>query len=273
MLSALLFGLKWESSGKVSFANSFFKKRFIRIATSLYPFLMVLITLFVVFEIDFKVSDAILNFLFLGWFAKLPGNGHLWFLTVLMLCYVIFFFMSKIWNNRLNKWYVWGILGAITIACVFFVEHYGFPGHAFISLYLCAFGFANASNILKWVAAIPARIIYTLFVILGIIAIYAFLNYDINGWNRAVCVLINNLCGISILLFLLKIPYTKESKIIAFVSGISFELYLVHHGLCHGDLSVIHVFKDSLLANLILFLMISGFFSFLLNKISRVIKD
>ena len=272
VLSALLFGLKWEKSNKEPFHNSFFKKRFVRISSSLYPFLIVLIVLFLIFNIKFRVIDAIFNFLFLGWFAKLPGNGHLWFLTVLMICYILFFFMSKKWNNRLNQWWVWVLLGIIAIFCLFLVENKGLPGHAFITIYLAVFSFANASKIIEWTKKVSLTASIIQFTLLGSIAIYLFLSYDINTWNRAIAVLIGNICGLSLLLLLLRIPYVNENKLITFISGVSFELYLIHHGLCQGDLSVLHL-VNNLFISLLLLLAISFASAFILNKFSSLTKN
>ena len=36
-----------------------------------------------------------MNYLFLGWFAKLPANGHLWFLTILIICYSFFCYSQR----------------------------------------------------------------------------------------------------------------------------------------------------------------------------------
>lgn len=40
--------------------------------------------------VGFSVKDLILNFLMLGWIGKLPGLGHLWFVTMIVACYVLF---------------------------------------------------------------------------------------------------------------------------------------------------------------------------------------
>ena len=40
--------------------------------------------------IEFSLTSFAANMLMVGWFSKLPGLGHLWFVTMIMACYVTF---------------------------------------------------------------------------------------------------------------------------------------------------------------------------------------
>lgn len=108
VLSAFLFGFKWSSNHKNRFGSDFIIGRFMKLAASLYPFLFLLIISFIIAKVDFEWFDIIMNYLFLGWFAKLPANGHLWFLTILIICYSFFLlFSTGLLDRFANKW-AWG---------------------------------------------------------------------------------------------------------------------------------------------------------------------
>lgn len=95
-ISAFLFGLKWEKSKRDSFsAKMFLLRRFTKIAASLYPYLIILFVLYACFSIPFSVRKLVMNMIFLGWFDKIPANGHLWFITMIVFCYVLVYFFDK----------------------------------------------------------------------------------------------------------------------------------------------------------------------------------
>lgn len=249
----------------------FFQKRFAKIATSLYPFLIVLIVAFILFDVKFRVVDAVLNFFFLGWVAKLPGNGHLWFLTVLMMCYVMFFLLSRYHGRILNRWWSWVMLGALAVTCLILVESRGLPGHAFITLYLTTLGFSHAGEILERVKQVPFRWMFLQFVIIVGTTHLLFLSFEVYCWCRPVAVLLNNLCGISLLFFLLKLEHKRELSVLTFLSGISFELYLVHHGFCQGFFSVFQL-TDNYFLMLVLLVIVSITCAYILKQIANSLK-
>lgn len=245
-------------------------KRFVKIASSLYPFLIALIVAFLLFGVGFKTRDAVMNFAFLGWFAKLPGNGHLWFLTVLMVCYVIFFILSR-WQ-LFSKWCHWMILGSGALVSLILTEQKGLPGHAFITLFLVTFVFSHSRDIMEWEKRIPLRWMFLQFVLIGGFTHALFLSFEVYSMCRPLAILLNNLCGVSLLAFLLRLHYAKESVVMTFISGISFELYLVHHGFCSGEFSVFQL-TDSYAMMLILLIMVSSVCAFILNKMAGQLKQ
>ena len=104
ILSALLYGIKWRKKEFTAFkTDSFLFSRLIKLASALYPYLIVIFFLFYIFDIDFSLKDILMNFAFLGWFDKLPGNGHLWFLTMIFMCYVLFCILSKFKPEKFNN--------------------------------------------------------------------------------------------------------------------------------------------------------------------------
>ena len=95
-LSAVLYGNKWRESGSKSFTLlAFLSKRWVMIASSLYPYLCIVIIIFLIFSIPINMISFVSNFLCIGWFSKLQYNGHLWFVTMIIICYVSIVFVSR----------------------------------------------------------------------------------------------------------------------------------------------------------------------------------
>ena len=80
MLSAILLGLsvnKAKTGGDSLNYFSFIIKRIIRLESSLLPFLLSWGIVFIITGTSFTVKAFLENVFMLGWFAKLPGLGHL----------------------------------------------------------------------------------------------------------------------------------------------------------------------------------------------------
>ncbi len=254
-LSALLFGLKWDQTYKRPFDYHWLMKRYKKIASTLYPFLVILILTFILFDVPFRVSDAILNFLFLGWIAKLPGNGHLWFLTVLTVCYAIFYYVSKSVCDRFNNRGVWITMLVMVMGSTVLVERFNIPGHAFPVLLITTFTFINAKGIIEMVKCVGIRVMILQFVVITTIIVTTFCILDIYKIYRPLSYLLYTIEGISIMLFLLSLNYKHQYAVVSWISSISFELYLVHHGFCQGAFSVLN--DKNPLVSLVLLLFVS----------------
>lgn len=117
-ISALLYGLKWATNGNKPFhVTSFLTKRFVKIAASLYPYLLTLICLYACFSIPIPIRKFVSNFLLLCWFDKIPTNGHLWFVTMIWICYCSLCLSSRIQKRgkaKLGFMCFWGA-GAVTM--------------------------------------------------------------------------------------------------------------------------------------------------------------
>lgn len=107
-ISALLFGLSWERKGKASFPlRAFMTKRIVRLASSYWPCLALVFVGFVIVGVKFGLKEVLLNTFFLAWFCKMPGVGHLWFVTMIVFCYLSFVMLSK--YQIINKLFGGGV--------------------------------------------------------------------------------------------------------------------------------------------------------------------
>lgn len=262
LVSAVLYGLKYPVDSQKMDYRRFVVKRITRIGASLWLFLIILITLYLVFGIRFSWLDVGLNVVFLGYLGELPGNEHLWFLTVLMVCYVEIMVLNKL--KARSRWIPWVFL-MVSVFLVFFGEWMGIPSGAFLTLGLYGFVFLRSDSFLQksktmklWMAAVITVFNAVCFVL------------EFRGLfeqSRSLHFVLTGLCGISLLSLLLRILPDKSNKVTSFLCGISFEIYLVHHTLCAGPFVRITQWPCGHLVNFIIIVTVSVGLAFLLKWI------
>lgn len=117
ILSAFLLGMAWEAKGFPKYNVGYFWKRVAKLSRSYYPFLVILFTYLFFTEDYFSIPKIASHFAYLPWFDKLNGFGHLWFLTMIVVCYLFCYLVSKVgeWLSvKLNYLYIsllclWGL--------------------------------------------------------------------------------------------------------------------------------------------------------------------
>lgn len=262
LVSAMLYGLKY-SNGQTLDYKHFVKGRITRIVTPTWIYLIIITALYLIFKISFSWFNVGLNFLFLGYFGKLPGNGHLWFLTVLMACYVEMLLLLKLHVKSQQT----PIL--ILVSSILFLiigEKLGIPSIAFLTLGFFAFVFLKSnwflqkSQSMTWWMAIAI-------VLLNIGCFYL----EYHGLfikSRSLHFLLTGLCGLSLLSLMLRYIPNRSNKTISFLCGISFEIYLVHHTLCAGPFIAISQWTMNHVVNFCIMVVLSIILATLLKTIS-----
>lgn len=137
----------------------------------------------------------------------------------------------------------------------------------YLMLYICAF--LNARTILEFFNKIPIRILYTFVIaIAGTIALFYF--KLTNTYIETYCCLI---CATIIFALLVRLfSNADNNKIIAYISSISFEIYLVHHTFCFGKYSLYKIIPNPFLGTIAIFIT-SFVLACLLKQISSGIKN
>ena len=228
-ISAILYGLKFRCSDEPPICVlPFMKRRILKLGASLWPYLMLLTLLFVIFGIEVSPIEIIANFAFMGYVFKLPGNGHLWFMTILMSCYMMLAFLSK----RAVGWCA--LSGMLIISIIGFIigEMIGFPLHSLITLALCAILFLNAGSFVVNIRKASPVGISAIVLLINIIL----LSYYFSGDSISRIIVYPIIISLSIswlVVFIALIP-NRRNSVVSFLSSISFELYIVHHTLCQG---------------------------------------
>lgn len=272
-ISAILFGLKYEKENYKRFEfKDFMHKRTIKIVSSLYPFLISMFIIYWLVDVKFNIEDILMNFAFLSWFDKQPAIGHLWFITMIMTCYVMFVILSQ--KRYYINSYTWVIIFIFCIGANYFAETQNLPaGYSLLYLAISCFLFLNASRFINFIEQISFKIYIPIFLIINIFTITLFLN---NSYSNAATIsyFLGCICGITWMIILLKAgPLIKNRGVYIYLSSISYEIYLVHHPLCHSinGYSVKNITQNPYLA----FIIIASttlIIAILLNTISKKIS-
>ena len=97
MMSGLLLGIAWNKKGRPAYGFVFLRHRFSRLSKVYYPFLVVMFAFcFAVGGYHIGIKDVVMHFLYLPWFDKLDGFGHLWFMTMIAICYLCIPVVSRL---------------------------------------------------------------------------------------------------------------------------------------------------------------------------------
>lgn len=280
-MSGLLLGLKWKANGGGRLPNNFLIHRLVKLAKTYYPFLLLMFVFYGVFtDYPLTVKDVVMHIAFLPWFDKLHGFGHLWFMTMIVICYVVVYVISRI-SCAVGKhephFTCRGGGRFILILCVtvliFPLHHlmlsYGLPGQLLLYLWFFILCFYHAVDVVTWMKKVNwVNVILASFIIGCSILIF---RAGLYASNRLLAEWLGVLGAIAVAMIVLRTcreNYTN--KIVSFISGISFEIYLVHHNFAFGKYSIVNCVGNPIVGLVALF-MFSFFAAFVLKKLSEVV--
>ena len=221
--------------------NLFFKRRWISISSTYYPFLLfAFLYIFFLFSETDKIVDLknlffglVCSLLFLPDVKTLPFCGHLWFIQTLVACYIVLWFCSK-WKvmRRLFESLSLTMLFVIVLLLMSLVYRGRFPVYVFCYLWM----FYNAEKIQNYVICNVKKIKHILLhaAILAGGYLLFFLGESVNIYNWVYYrYWISSIIGIeTIVLFMMLFKFFQIHKlnfIVFFGASISMEIYLVHH--------------------------------------------
>lgn len=248
----------------------FYKKRIAKVYIPYFIWLIVVVTVYAVFHLyRFNVKQIVLYLLNLQLFSvPIDGLNHLWFLTVLMFGYLL-----TPWMIRLLKKYPIVCISAFVICgfieFVFVKKFYSFFAWIalyFVGLYYGSYYSKKTSNIILAVSAV-------ILILLGVrfepnlLTQTDYQYYSI--WLHWVLGLFLFALLYRVLPLLIK-PNHKHTVVLHF-DKISYEVYLTHHLLVLGPLSMMFVTKYSCL-NIMLLLIVVYVVSRVLNFIGSFAK-
>ena len=256
--------------GKVEIpsAMDFYKKRIVKIYI---PFIIVVLFfagIYTFFGIEHVSLGQLIPYAFnLQTFAKpIEGFNHMWFLSVIMICYLITPIAKFLLKNRPSLFISLLLLTSV-VEFVFVQKMYSMA--AWIVLYL--FGMCIGCFDTKLVNLITTIISGGGLAILMVFFQWSRLTDPIwahySVWLH--CVLAIFLFGV-LYAILTKIDI-KLPECLRFVNNISYEVYLVHHILILGPLSLLFVTSSETI-NILLILIITFVLSYALNQLMNLIK-
>lgn len=227
-LSAFLFGLSWENKNRPVYGIAFFWKRIVKLSRSYYPYLIALFLFLYFSEGFFSWRKIITHTLYLAWFDKIDGFGHLWFLTMIVICYAGIWIYTLIPKKSALNILLFSVLMGGGICADYFIFSKGLPGYLFPYLIAYVLIFSKARLILCKIRKVSFVVNICQFFIINGIAIIIFLD---GIFDKAPfwAYLIGMVCAGSVFMFTYNLLKNCSSyKLIAWFSGISFEIYLVH---------------------------------------------
>lgn len=264
LISAYLYGIKNEMQNRI-FGFGFLKRRVIKLSVPYYIFLFCVFVFWCASNpghIAHYIESLIFELLYLTDFGNvvepLPNCGHLYFLQLIMMCYLLLFILNQanILKRGLiifqNEWIV-TLLFIILVA----------SGLVFKKLYLIVILFYllvyyNANRIRKVSNKINTGVLFLLLVTSYIV--YFLIKTKTGAYPSFLFQIWGYVIGILSLLFFEKcFGNVLENRILTFFSLILMEFYLIHH---------LFVFDLPIYVSLPLTVLLS----FVLNKVSILVQ-
>ena len=241
-----------------------YKNRFKKIY---FPFIITAIV-FIICYMIFTTTEVKIHSIFAyitgtQWFGgKVKGLGHLWFVTAILLCYLCSPILQIL---RSFAFKVCILLVACSLYELLIVRY---DVTLFMPVFIYSFGYLYsnlnekkkrwfASAMVVFAVAISYRITWNHIMI-----------YD-GVMNQLLHVFGGISLSILVITILSKVIKVKSRpKIIEVLDDYSYEMYLVHHPLILGSLSMMFITKYSIL-NIFMVLIITAVLSFLLKQLCR----
>ena len=258
--------------GKKEIKEEYFKwiiKRAKRILVPMYFFMVFLLIINLVIGNNIKISNWIAYIFNLqGFQIYVHGAEHLWYLTIIMICYLITpilnKYKTKISNKKLIIYIFIGVL--LQLITSYFINTQLGIYIIYLLLYIIAYSIGCRVNIIISMKLMFSSIL--LAGISGILRISARVLFDnsilynviIVGYTQGLIAF----CIFYIFIYICR--NLKENKVINFFDSISFEIYLVHYMYVVGPLRVMGL-TNSFIVNTIITLVISILTAIVLKKI------
>lgn len=246
ILSAYLLGIKHKERIAHN-PGLFLKKRVNRILPTYYTYLTLTFTVIVVFGLGYlELRQAIGHYLFLNWFIPsiridhqpLPQLGHLWFMSCIVASYLILTISAilKISNRTKKFWICMTIVTTLLCTILCSVSRYFIYPSVVVTLFPLVFFVGD--DLLQYIYRRVSKIfLIGLLLFFNIVSIIGY-HYGLYGYPALVfwSIAINSVLWIAATPFVFNRNYLPN--IVAFISNISFELYLIHHPFCLGYYSL-----------------------------------
>lgn len=265
IISGFLFGIK-KIKGSYS---KWYQRRFIRLLPSYYVFLVLLLVIHFCGNNEIVTKSWIAQvFCLEGFGYYVHGAEHLWFITIILLCYIItplLDFLRFNVSDRFNRiLYMLSLL--VCIYVTFGVNKqagiYLLKLNIFIWAYICGSLYERFLGVRQIIFCVLG-VLGVFFRITGKVVFDSTILYDVLIVGISQGMIAFSFLGVFYGLF----KNCKNSKAVAFFDSISYEIYLVHYMLVVGPVSLMQV-TNYYLINCILVICISIILAKLLSAIS-----
>lgn len=235
-----------------------------------YIFMLFLLLIYVIVQKPIDVKYWIFQFLNLqGLEIYVNGAEHLWFLTVMAVCYLITPLLNE-WKKRemryciiillllwmiaaISSYFISTQLGIYTIYIVVYISGYVL-GYKNLRIQ------GNSKRVLLCMAFFAAVLVRLITKAM----------WDETPFYTVLCVgITQSVIAVTMLLFSLSFKF-RENKVVNFLDNISYEIYLIHYMFIVGPLRIIGI-TGSLLMDSIIVILLTLISAFALMKISGLI--
>lgn len=276
-MSGMLFGIVWNNNSRMEYDMSFLKQRFFKLSVTYYPFLILMFAfLYFVDDYHFNVKNVLSHVCYLAWFDKLPNFGHLYYMTMIAICYVALYILTKIpLFNTINKYRLktFAIIGLGVLLVDYVLESRNIPGYIFVWLWLYLFCFVYSCRIMEFsrqcktnILAFIVGIINISYIIALYYGLYDNYNHAFQKWFGAVCCILVLILGFNI--------WNKSvpNKYVSFLFFISFEIYLMFELVSEGRYSLMRIIDNPFFA-FVVYVISSVLLGCILHFIVKYIKN
>lgn len=285
LISGFLYGTKEIVNYKKWFIKSYFKIWLPAFAVSLFWF--VIIKIFKYYDVpNLTILVYLFNIQGLGWIHPImtpPQTfeaSHLWFLTVIILCYLLIPILQKYKSFLIKNYlYIFAVLYILSIVSGIFEIRF-----AYFAIFITGYMFGARKNVNlelfsnnKKIKVFISFCIFVLSIVIFIIgnrylhesAFYVYSCWLIMGFGLAIFsyVFVNTILS--------NIPDIVEkvigSKTFTFIDRLSFYIYLVHSAFCKSDVSTYNLINNLFIATL-LFIILTAVSALILYYIDKKVQ-
>lgn len=268
IMSAFLLGLAWEKCGRQPYGKDFLLKRILKLCVVYYPFLIILFLLLYIKFSTVESHKIVTHFLYLPWFDKIGGFHHLWFMSLIVICYLSCALFSNL--PGMNRKIIIGIGGLFTIFVTFMCMKLGLPSYLAPYVYLYIIVFNYSSRLLRIIKGFKPSVISITLIPLLILCILYFKTLNSDSL-KLLPYIIGIISASSIFIIIYRLFNFKSLySPILLISTISFEIYLVHMFF----LNYVNVYSmiDNIFLAFFFLLFLSISSAFILNKLGFFIN-
>ncbi len=229
LMSAYLYGTR---EPQPVYGAKFFRKRWLSLSVTYYPFILCTFAAFLMlgkYPVVQLVRGLAVDVFYLGGIRldwNLPACGHLWFMTTLLLCYLVLVAVGN--RDGVRRWFrsakgvVCTFVGVILIGFVY-------RGGQTVHLFAYTLLFFNADRLMLLVST-RRRMLASLAVAL---VCYALVVMQMKDWfHYAIYLQYMVTCLIAVVTIAFAerfLARVSPLRCVTFLSDISMEIYLVHH--------------------------------------------
>lgn len=264
LLSGFLYGIL-----EIPSIKDFYKKRLVKVYI---PFIIVVLFfsgIYVLFGIEEVKWNQIIPYVFnIQTFANpIEGFNHLWFLSVIMICYVLTPLVKYVLQKHPYVFIALLVLASI-VEFIFIQKMYSIA--AWIVLYLIGMcighlGMKKINTIILTIGSGICLAILMIFFKLQRLTDPAWSHYNV--WLHCVMALFI----FSLLFVIISRCKFNLPKWIKWINNLSYEVYLIHHIFILGPLSLLYI-TPSKAINILLVLFVTGILSYALSISIKLIN-